>query len=90
MDSNRSGRRRFLRNAALAALGGVAAQQSVSAQSGATNTSAPGAPPNTHAHGQPARLADPAGRAMTKTITHTTYYTPLADSVGIITPAGLH
>ena len=27
---------------------------------------------------------------MTKTITHTTYYTPLADSVGIITPASLH
>jgi len=48
------------------------------------------AQPGTHAHGQPARLATPAGRAVTKTITHTTYYTPLADSVGIITPASLH
>ena len=89
MDSNRSGRRRFLRNAALAALA-AGAQQSASAQSGSTDTSAPGAQPNTHAHGEPARLAAPAGRTVTKTITHTTYYTPLADSVGIITPASLH
>src|SRR5437016_10750074 len=88
MDSNRSGRRRFLKNAALAALA-AGAGQSAGAQ-GVTDTSAPGAQPNTHAHGQPARLAAPAGRAMTKTITHTTYYTPLADSVGIITPASLH
>src|SRR5947208_16108246 len=91
MDSNRSGRRRFLKNAALAALA-AGAQQSAKAQ-GQTNTSAPSAPgaqPGTHEHGQPARLAAPAGRAMTKTITHTTYYTPLADSVGIITPASLH
>jgi len=91
MDSNRSGRRRFLKNAALAALA-AGAQQSANAQ-GQTNASAPSAPgaqPGTHEHGQPARLAAPAGRAMTKTITHTTYYTPLADSVGIITPASLH
>src|SRR5947209_10004964 len=88
MDSSRSGRRRFLKNAALAALA-AGAGQSAGAQ-GVTDTSAPGAQPNTHEHGQPARLAAPAGRAMTKTITHTTYYTPLADSVGIITPASLH
>src|SRR5437867_10222474 len=88
MDSNRSGRRWFLKNAALAALA-AGAQQSASAQ-GVQDASAPGAQPGTHAHGQPARLAAPAGRAMTKTITHTTYYTPLADSVGIITPASLH
>ena len=88
MDSNRSGRRRFLKSAALAGLA-VGAERSASAQ-GLTDTSAPGAPPNTHAHGQLAPHAAPAGRAVTKTITHTTYYTPLADSVGIITPASLH
>ena len=94
MDSKRSGRRGFLRNAALAALA-AGAQQPASAQSGQTDTSAPstpstpGAQPNTQAHGQPARLAAPAGRAVTRTITHTTYYTPLADSVGSTPTASL-
>src|SRR5213594_1329174 len=90
MNSKQSGRRRFLKSAALAGLAAVGAEASASAQQGVTDTSAPGAQPGTHAHGQPARLATPAGRAVTKTITHTTYYTPLADSVGIITPASLH
>src|SRR6266481_3753726 len=89
MNSKQSDRRRFLKSAALAAGLAVGAERSASAQ-GVTETSAPGAQPGTHAHGQPARLAAPAGRGMTKTITHTTYYTPLADSVGIITPASLH
>src|SRR6059036_2110870 len=90
MNSKQYGRRRFLKSAALAGLAAVGAEQSVSAQQSGTNASAPGAQPGTHEHGQPARLAAPAGRAMTKTITHTTYYTPLAESVGIITPASLH
>ena len=89
MNSKQSSRRLFLKSAALAGLA-VGAEASASAQQGVTDTSAPGAQPGTHAHGQPARLAAPAGRAVTKTITHTTYYTPLADSVGIITPASLH
>ncbi len=88
MDSNRSDRRRFLRSAALAGLA-VGAERSAGAQ-GLTDTSAPGAPPNTHAHGQLAPHAAPEGRGVTKSITHTTYYTPLADSVGIITPSSLH
>jgi sulfane dehydrogenase subunit SoxC len=87
--NSKQGRRRFLKSAALAGLAAVGAEQSATAQ-GVTNSSAPGAQPGTHEHGQPARLAAPAGRAVTKTITHTTYYTPLADSVGIITPASLH
>jgi len=33
---------------------------------------------------------DSCGTRGHKAITHTTYYTPLADSVGIITPASLH
>src|ERR1051326_697965 len=89
MNSKQSGRRRFLKSAALAGLAAVGAEQAAIAQ-GVTDTSAPGAQPGTHAHGQPARLAAPAARAVTKTITHTTYYTPLADSVGIITPSSLH
>src|SRR6267378_430602 len=88
MNSKQSGRRRFLKSAVLAGLV-AGAERSASAQ-GVPDTSAPGAQPGTHAHGQPARLAAPAGRAVTRTITHTTYYTPLADSVGIITPASLH
>src|ERR1051326_5093785 len=89
MNSKQSDRRRFLKRAALAGLAAAGAGRYASAP-GVTDTSAPGAQPGTHAHGQPARLAAPAGRAVTKTITHTTYYTPLADSVGIITPASLH
>src|SRR6202171_3618529 len=88
MDSNRSDRRRFLKSAALAGWA-AGAERTASAQ-GLTDTSAPGAPPNTHAHGQLAPHAAPQGRGVTKTITHTTYYTPLADSVGIITPSSLH
>src|SRR5207247_3434165 len=88
MNSKQSSRRVLLKRSALAGLA-VGAEASASAQ-GVTDASAPGAQPGTHAHGQPARLAAPAARAMTKTITHTTYYTPLADSVGIITPASLH
>ena len=88
MNSKPSSRRRFLKSAALAGLAAGAAR-SASAQ-GVTDGSAPGAQPGTHAHGRPARLAAPAGRAVTRRITHTTYYTPLADSVGIITPASLH
>src|SRR5512140_2222040 len=89
MDSKRSGRRGFLKGAALAGLA-EGAQKGSAQQNGLTNSAAPGAPPNTHEHGQLAPNAKPAGRGVTKTITHTTYYTPLADSVGIITPAGLH
>ncbi len=88
MNSNQSGRRGFLKGAALAGL--AVGAQKASAQTGLTNTAAPGAPPNTHEHGQLAPNAKPAGRGVTKSITHTTYYTPLADSVGIITPASLH
>ena len=62
MNSKQSGRRRFLKSAALAGLA-VGAERSASAQ-GVTDTSAPGAPPNTHAHGQLAPHAAPAGRAV--------------------------
>jgi hypothetical protein len=45
---------------------------------------------NTTQHARPRSdrtTRTPEGGAVTRTITHTTHYTPLADSVGIITPA---
>ena len=85
MDSTRSSRRGFLKTAALASLA-LGSERSASAQSGGPEAQ----PKDTHSHGEPSHLAAPAGRGVTRTITHTTYYTPLAESVGIITPASLH
>ncbi len=85
MDSNRPGRRGFLKNAALAGLA-LGSERFASAQSGGSEAQ----PKDTHSHGEPSHFAAPAGRGVTRTITHTTYYTPLAESVGIITPASLH
>lgn len=85
MDSNRSGRRGFLKTAALAGLA-VGAARSSNGQ----EATAPASPSGTHAHGEPSRLATAPGRVITRSVTHTTYYTPLAESVGIITPASLH
>ena len=85
MDSTRSSRRGFLRSAALASLA-LGSERSASAQSGGSDAQ----PKDTHSHGEPSHLAAPAGRGVTRTITHTTYYTPIGESVGIITPASLH
>ena len=85
MGSNRSGRRQFLKSAALAGLGAGAAQVA-SGQSAGSQAQ----PKDTHAHGEPSPLAAPAGRGVTRSITHTTLYTPVGESVGIITPASLH
>jgi sulfane dehydrogenase subunit SoxC len=85
MGSNRSGRRQFLKSAALAGLGAGAARVASGQSEGSQ-----GQPRDTHSHGQPSPLAAPAGRAVTRSITHTTYYTPVGESVGIITPASLH
>jgi sulfane dehydrogenase subunit SoxC len=89
MDSNRSDRRRFLKSAALAGLA-VGAERSASGQSGSLVPAQP-----KEAHGEPSHFVmsesgREVGREVTKGITHTTYYTPLADSMGIITPAPLH
>jgi sulfane dehydrogenase subunit SoxC len=85
MDSNRSGRRRFLKQGA--ALAGLAAGagRSASGQSAASEAT----PKDVHVHGEPSRFAN-AGRGVKTRIDHITYYTPLQDSAGIITPASLH
>jgi sulfane dehydrogenase subunit SoxC len=76
MDSNGSGRRRFLKQAA--ALAGVAASAGV----GAAKAEAP--TQDAHVHISPSR------RGARMSVDHITYYTPLQDYVGIITPAPLH
>jgi sulfane dehydrogenase subunit SoxC len=80
MDSNGSGRRRFLKSAA--ALAGVAAGAGAGAEWAAKGQSAK--PEEPHAHVNPSR------RGARMSVDHITYYTPLQDYVGIITPAQLH
>ncbi len=76
MDSSGSGRRRFLKQAA--ALAGVAAG------AGAVATKAEAPAQDAHVHINPSR------RGARMSVDHITYYTPLQDYVGIITPAPLH
>ena len=99
MESNPSGRRRFLKHAA--ALAGVAAGAGAGAEWAARGQSAKpeAAKPEAAApeakdlhffgHGEPSRFVK-SGRGARMSIDHITYYTPLQDYAGIITPAGLH
>jgi len=88
MNSNRSDRRRFLKQGA--ALAGLAAgtEPFASGQSPASEAQ----PKDVHIHGEPSRFATApgSGRGVRLRIDHMTYYTPLQDSRGIITPAALH
>ena len=86
MDSNRSGRRGFLKRTALAGLA-AGAERSASAQSAGSEAKTQ----DTHVHGTPSRFATAAaGRGYKLSVNHMTYYTPLQDSAGIITPAAFH
>jgi sulfane dehydrogenase subunit SoxC len=84
MNSNPSGRRQFLKNAA--ALAGVAAGAGAGAELAARGQT--GKPEvqakNVHDHRELLR------RGARFSVDHITYYTPLQDYVGIITPASLH
>ena len=83
MDSNPSGRRRFLKQAA--ALAGVAAGVGVGTEWGARGQSAkPEGAAERHDHREFLR------RGARFSVDHITYYTPLQDYNGIITPASLH
>lgn len=88
MNSNRSDRRRFLKQGA--ALAGLAAgtERFASGQSPVSEAQ----PKDVHIHGEPSRFATApgSGRGVRLRIDHMTYYTPLQDSRGIITPAALH
>ena len=83
MDANGSGRRRFLKQAA--ALAGVAAGAGAGAEWAAKGqTATSGAQPaDAHVHGE-------QRRGVRMGIDHITFYTPLQDYAGIITPAHLH
>src|ERR1700740_2786707 len=88
MDSNGSGRRQFLKQAA--ALAGVAAGAGAGAEWAARGQSASSEVPKSdlakdaHDHRELSR------RGARFSVDHITYYTPLQDYVGIITPASLH
>src|SRR2546422_10813563 len=74
MDSNRSSRRRFLKQTA--ALAGVATGAGLAVRGQSAQAQ--------HLHGELPR------RGARYTIDHMTHYTPLQDYAGIITPAPLH
>src|SRR6516165_5891644 len=88
MNSHRSDRRRFLKQSA--ALAGLAAgtERFASGQTALSEAQ----PKDVHIHGEPSRFATApgSGRGVRLRIDHMTYYTPLQDSRGIITPAALH
>src|SRR5438128_11842516 len=88
MESNRSGRRRFLKHAA--ALAGLAAGAGPSASGQSAGSEAQSK--DVHIHGEPSRFATTpgSGRGVRLRLDHMAYYTPLQDSAGIITPASLH
>src|SRR5258705_8228456 len=75
MDSNKSDRRRFLKQAA--ALAGVAAGAGLVTAKGQTTQ-------DKHVHSEPPR------RGARYSLDHLTHYTPLQDYAGIITPAPIH
>src|SRR5712672_456089 len=76
MDSNKSDRRRFLKQAA--ALAGVAAGAGLAAKG------QPASAQPQHIHNEPPR------RGARYSLDHLTHYTPLQDYSGIITPAPVH
>ena len=90
MDSTGSGRRRFLKQAA--ALTGVAAGAGVGAEWAAKGQSAAPAqgPAKFEGPAQDAHHGDLLRRGARMSVDHITYYTPLQDYGGIITPARLH
>jgi len=88
MDSNGSGRRRFLKHAA--ALAGVAAGAGAGAEWAARGQSGkPDAKPDVQAKDSQDHR-EFLRRGARFSVDHITYYTPLQDYVGIITPAQLH
>src|SRR3989442_1097373 len=84
MNSKRSSRRQFLQRAAAAGLA-AGAVGSASAQSRAVAAKPEAKPMLAEASRFPF-----SGLEVTKRIDHITYYTPIQDSAGIITPAPLH
>src|ERR1700746_3747125 len=87
MDSNGSGRRQFLKQAA--ALAGVAAGAGAGAEWAARGQTA-GPSAKSEVQAKDAHLHGDQRRGVRMGIDHITYYTPLQDYGGVITPAHLH
>src|SRR5215470_7919103 len=87
MESNGSGRRRFLKQAA--ALAGVAAGAGAGAEWAARGQSA-GSSVKPEVQPKDAHIHADERRGVRRNISHITYLTPLQDYAGIITPASLH
>ncbi len=88
MDSTGSGRRRFLKGTAalagIAAGAGAGVEWAARGQSAKPDAKSEGAAKEAHVHGDLSR------RGARFSVDHITYYTPLQDYAGIITPASLH
>ena len=89
MDSNRVGRRRFLKQAGAGVAAGAAGLAAGAEWSAQGQSAAPEAKDPHFGHGEPSRFVT-SGRGVRRNINHITYFTPLQDYAGIITPAGLH
>jgi sulfane dehydrogenase subunit SoxC len=89
MDSNGSGRRRFLKHAAALAGAGVGA--GAGAEWAARGQSAkPEVSKDAHVSGEHLRRGTLPRRGVRMSVDHITFYTPLQDYGGIITPTHLH
>src|ERR1700704_6227654 len=90
MDSNGSGRRQFLKHTA--ALAGLAAGTGASAEWAARGQSAKpeGTAQDAHDPGEHWRRGTLPRRGVRMSVDHITFYTPLQDYGGIITPSHLH
>src|SRR5467141_2543863 len=89
MDSNQSGRRRFLKHAA--ALAGVAAGTGAGAEWARGQSAKSAASAKLDVHAEDANdHRELLRRGARFSVDHITYYTPLQDYGGIITPAQLH
>jgi sulfane dehydrogenase subunit SoxC len=88
MDSNGSGRRRFLKN--VAALAGVAAGAGAGAEWAAKGQSAKLESPAQDAAKDAQIHPESSRRGSRMSVDHITFYTPLQEYAGIITPASLH
>src|SRR6266568_86052 len=90
MDSHRFGRRRFLKHAGAGLAAGAAGLAAGTDWSTKGQSAEPDAKdPHFFGHGEPSRFVT-SGRGVRRNINHITYFTPLQDYAGIITPAGLH
>src|SRR6202521_4676871 len=95
MDSNGSGRRRFLKHAGAGLAAGAAgltagaewSARGQSAQSRGQSAESEAKDPH-FGHGEPSRFVK-SGRGVRRAINHITYFTPLQDYAGMITPSGL-